>query len=530
MRKTIMNRLKTELLPMIAFSAVTLAADQSRPNLIVILADDMGVTDIGAFHELYPGCPEAQLAHRYTPTLDRLAREGVRCSRAYASPWCAPSRQMLLSGQWVNRRNAYDHPWIGSQLRQEGYVTCLVGKSHGGRPIAKAYRNVDPKTAEFNDGFFFNGGCRRSYLEKGETFPGRRGLVPFTFTAKGGEYLTDVYTDHAVEFIENHADRPFMLYLPYNAPHGPLDGKPEDLRRLFPDVFADASDEDIISGPLRAPKWNTKEARTARADKLEAMHFAAMVYRMDLGIGRIMKTLKEKRIDRNTLIIFTSDNGRAFRYGEWLAENHPFTGHKSDMLDGGIRVPFIVWSAELAASKQSGKLYDGLISLTDIAPTLIAQASDKLYAHPTDGVDLMPYISGKKAPLQGRTWFCALAGSLEKMTGIRNFTDPEYDGRIVHAAYVQDERKLLCWIPQNDTGPGAVHTRLPNVVGETNPAELVREQTPVAGAIPTEGLGRVLYERMAGLIRSNRDALVPVWSGGFSKKTRESWMSFAKEE
>ena len=214
----------------------------------------MGVTDVGAFHELYPGCPEEQLAHRYTPNLDRLAEQGIRCTRAYAAAWCAPSRQMLLSGQWVNRRNAYDHPWIGSQLRQEGYVTGLVGKSHGGRPIAKTYRNMDPKTAEFDDGFFFNGGCRRSYLEKGETFPGRRGLVPFTFTAKGGEYLTDVYNDHAVEFIERNASRPFMLYLPYNAPHGPLDGKPEDLRKLFPEVFAEASDEDIISGPLMAPE------------------------------------------------------------------------------------------------------------------------------------------------------------------------------------------------------------------------------------------------------------------------------------
>lgn len=121
----------------LTLSSLLAQESDTRPNLIVILADDMGVTDIGAFHELYPGATEEQLAHRYTPNLDRLAKEGVRCTRAYAAAWCAPSRQMLLSGQWVNRRNAYDHPWIGSQLRQEGYVTGLVGKSHGGRPIAK---------------------------------------------------------------------------------------------------------------------------------------------------------------------------------------------------------------------------------------------------------------------------------------------------------------------------------------------------------------------------------------------------------
>ena len=492
---------------------------KERPNLIVILADDMGVTDLGAFHELYPGCPEEQLAHRYTPNLDRLAEQGVRCTRAYSAAWCAPSRQMLLSGQWVNRRHAYDHPWIGSQLRQQGYVTCLVGKSHGGRPIAKCYRNMDPQTAEFDDGFFYNGGCRRSYLEKGETFPGRRGLEPFTFTAKGGEYLTDVYSDHAVEFIERSADRPFMLYLPYNAPHGPLDGKPEDLRKLFPEVFADASDEDIISGPLRA-----------RSDKLEAMHFAAMVYRMDLGIGRIMKALEEKGVADNTLILFTSDNGRSYGYGEWLAKNHPFTGHKSEMLDGGIRVPFVAWSAELAKSKQSGKLYDGLVSLADIAPTLMGQASDAPYAYPTDGVNLMPYLRGEESPLQGRSWFCALKASPEKMSGIDGFSESGRDADLVHLAYVRDDRKLLCWIPQDDRRPGVTHARLPKVAGLADPAKPLRETTPEAGVVPVEGPGRVLYDEMVELIRSNGDALVPVWSGVVGKKPLSwSWREFEKK-
>jgi arylsulfatase A-like enzyme len=522
-----MQELKRVLFGLAGFLSVALtqAAEVQRPNIILFLADDMGVTDVGAFHELYPGCPEEQLAHRYTPNLDRLAEQGIRCTRAYAAAWCAPSRQMLLSGQWVNRRNAYDHPWIGSQLRQEGYVTGLVGKSHGGRPIAKTYRNMDPKTAEFDDGFFFNGGCRRSYLEKGETFPGRRGLVPFTFTAKGGEYLTDVYNDHAVEFIERNAGRPFMLYLPYNAPHGPLDGKPEDLRKLFPEVFAEASDEDIISGPLMVRK-NARD----RTNKLAAMHFAAMVYRMDLGIGRIMKALEEQGIIDNTLVIFTSDNARTYGYGEWLAENHPFTGHKSEMLDGGIRVPFFVWSAELAKSKQSGQIYDGLVSLADIAPTLMRQATSKPYAHPTDGADLMPYLSGERAPLKDRTWFCALQASPEKMSGIEEFSESGLDADLVHLAYVRDDRKLLCWIPQNDTAPGATHARLPKVVGMADPAKPLCEQTPKAGVIPMEGPGRALYDEMVELIRAGDDSLVPVWSGITGKTpVTYSWKSLAKE-
>jgi len=193
--------------------------NEERLNFIVILADDMGITDVGAFHSLYPGNTEKQLAHNYTPTLDMLATQGIRCTRAYTAAWCAPSRQMLLSGQWVNRKNAFDHPWMGAQLRKEGYVTGIVGKSHGERAIAKTYRDLNPETAEFDDGFFFNGGCRRSYLGEGETFPTRKNLVPSEFVAKGGEYLTDVYTKYAVNFIEDHADEPFMLYLPYNACH-----------------------------------------------------------------------------------------------------------------------------------------------------------------------------------------------------------------------------------------------------------------------------------------------------------------------
>jgi len=497
---------------LLLLQAALSAAD--RPNLIVIFADDMGVTDIGAFHKLYPGAPEAQLAHSYTPNLDRLAEQGVRFTRAYAANWCAPSRQMLLSGQWVNRANAYDHPWIGGQLRQAGYVTGCVGKNHGSKPVAKAYRNLAPDTAEFDDGFFYNGGCRRSYLEAGESFPGRWGLEPFTYTAKGGEYLTDVYNGYAVEFIERNANKPFMLYLPYNAPHGPLDGKPEDLRTLFPETFGERSDEAIMS-----------QSPNAKSDKEEAMHFAAMVYRMDLGIGRIMDALEAHGIAGNTLILFAADNPRTYGYGEWLAENHPFTGHKSEMLDGGVRVPFFIWSADLAASAQSGTLYDGLVSLADVAPTLMAQANDKPYAYPTDGVDLTPYLTGAQPKLTGRQYFCALQGSLSKMSGIDAFTDEPYKDDIVHVAYVEDDRKLLCWIPQDGSRPGASYTKLPMVVGLDDPATPLLEQTPRSGSIPVEGPGRAMYERMLEIIEAGGDDFVPVWSGAPRSKKRKpmSW-------
>lgn len=156
------------------------------PNCVVILADDLGYGDIGAYRELYPGGDNKPEAYRHTPHLDRLAGEGVRCTRASATGWCAPSRQALLSGLWVSRRGAYEQPWLGNRLRKAGYATCLVGKSHGAKPIRKTFGNLNRDSAEFDDGLFFNGGARGYYLEEGTTFPGRRGLEPFRYEARGG--------------------------------------------------------------------------------------------------------------------------------------------------------------------------------------------------------------------------------------------------------------------------------------------------------------------------------------------------------
>lgn len=490
----------------------TKAEQKKQPNFIVIFADDMGLTDVGAFHELYPNNTEEQLAHHYTPNLDRLAKEGIRCTRAYTAPWSAPSRQMLLTGQWVNRTNAFDHPWIGAQLRKEGYVTGLIGKSHGDRAIAKTYKDLNPKTAEFDDGFFFNGGNRRSYLKAGETFPTRKNLVPSRFLAKGGEYLTDVYTKYAVEFIEDHLKEPFMLYLPYNAPHGPLDGKPEDLRKLFPDVFKDAGDEEIMYGALSGPKGNNKANDNPESDRLEAMHFAAMVYRMDLSIGQVFETLKKNGLDKNTLIIFASDNGHTFGYGDWLAENHPFTGHKSDLFDGGIRTPFFVWSADIASSEKSGSLYNGLVSTTDIAPTLFGLANDKPNPYPTDGINIMPFLIGKKPQPKGRIYFCGLDGDASIMTGIESFSGKKYK-KVMHSVFIKDDEKILCWNPHNTDEVGVVYTHIPDVVGKNNPAELVKENTPVLNIIPIDGRGKELYQELIKMIKDQKDELCPTWSG-----------------
>jgi hypothetical protein len=251
---------------------------------------------------------------------------------------------------------------------------------------------------------------------------------------------------------------------------------------------------------------------------------------MDLGVGRIMDALERHGIADNTLILFAADNPRTYGYGEWLGENHPFTGHKAEMLDGGVRVPFFIWSMNLASSPQSGSLYDGLVSLADVAPTLMAQASDAPYAYPTDGVDLTPYFTGAQPKLTGRQYFCALQGSLRKMSGIDAFTDEPYQDDIVHVAYVEDDRKLLCWIPQDGSRPGATYSKLPMVVGLDDPATPLMERTPCSGSIPVEGPGRAMYDRMVEIIQEGGDEFVPVWSGAPRSKKSEpiTWQSLAE--
>jgi acetyl esterase len=496
----------------------------SLPNLIVIMADDMGIGDIGAFRELYSGGPEdvpvdlkdpsydgdisIQLAHQHTPNLDRLAKQGIRFTRAYSGSWCAPSRQMLLSGQWSSRASAYDHPWIGQQLREAGYVTGFVGKSHGAKPTRKVYGNTDPDSAEFDDGLFFNNGARGFYMKAGETLPGRVGFKSFDFKAQADDYITDVFTDHAIDFIERHASseqtKPFMLYLPYTAPHEPLHGKPADLKQLFLEAFAERSDASIIN------EMDGHAFRKASV-QMKAYHYAAMVYNMDLGIGRILDTLKTQGIEDNTLIIFTCDNG-----AQW-GSNYPGSGHKSETRDGGVRVPFILWSQDLASSAQSGAVYNGLISLADIAPTLLAQATHSAKDYPTDGVDLMPYASGEQPPLTGRTWFWTNNGSggtlKTKVDGAHEFVDGPLPNAILQSVYVRDDRKITCWNAEGSDEVGVVYNKLPDVVGRADPWEAVIETPPVSGELPVEGLGRELMDEMQALVRESDGDLRTGWTG-----------------
>lgn len=471
------------------------ASSSAQPNFVIILADDLGYGDIGAYRELHKGVDNKPEAYKYTPNLDRLAEEGLMFSRAYATGWCAPSRQILLSGMWVGRKRATDQAWLGNRLRKMGYTTCLVGKVHGKNPIQRCFFNTDPQTAEFDDGLFFNGGARSYYLENGETLPIRTGLESSMFVAHEGEYITDLFTEHAVDFIERNQNKPFMLYIAHTAPHAPLQGKPEDMRSLFPDRFGSMSDKEIrTSASLRDD------------DALMSAHYCGMVYALDRSVARVMETLRSCKIADNTVIIFTSDNGAN------KGSNYPLDGHKWDGLEGGIRVPMILWSEELEESIASGTVCDRMVSLADIVPTVMAAAgsSEEL---PTDGIDLLPHLSGEKTWPEKRRYLISNSCYTFQNTGAMDFGfEYEHKQQLMQCVYITDESKIITWNPNKSKHIGVVYRELPKISGKEAPGFLMKEETPINGILPESGPGRDLFNEMIAVIKNSDGDLLQTWS------------------
>lgn len=347
--------------------AVSAAAADRPPNIIVILADDLGWADLG-----HDG------SKIDTPNIDKLARQGVKLTRYYASaPLCSPSRAALLTGRYPQsvgvpelaspeaRGNvpilALDHQaiTIPEALKPAGYRSVMVGKWHLGFAPAN-----HPRTHGFDE-FWGSLIGTPTYWQPKETYHNETPI-------KVQGYYTDQLTDKAIEYLRQDAagDRPMFLYLAYNAPHYPLEA-PADLvfkyRRRFPDrgLFA---------------------------------LFAAMVERMDTGIGRVLATLDELKVAENTIVLFASDNGpsgEVMSYGPDNADysNGPLRGFKFATHEGGIRVPFIArWPGHLPA----GAVRNTPAVTMDILPTLleaanVAPAPD----HEIHGTSILPLLKGE---------------------------------------------------------------------------------------------------------------------------------------
>ncbi len=385
-----------------------------KPNIIVIFTDDHGYADLQC---------QLQAKDIKTPNIDRLAREGVRCTDGYVTaPQCCPSRAGLMTGRYQQRFGLDENrkcplppeeTTIADRLKQAGYATGMVGKWHlePNRESA-AWAKANPDKAQIGP----DGGVKIPFEQLLPYYPQQRGFTEFfkgemqrywaNYALDGkdlapeGEwvdtkqYRLDVQSDAAVAFINRHAKEPFFLYLAYYAPHTPLQATEKYLSRF----------------PGEMPE--------------RRRHALAMISAMDDGVGRILDTLQEHDLNENTLIFFISDNGAPLKLiredtpvtgdpGGWDGSlNDPWVGEKGMLSEGGIRVPFVMrWKRILP----EGTTYREPVISLDMAATAIAAAG--LDTSPElDGANLVPYLTGKKegAPHKALYWRFWTQGAVRK--------------------------------------------------------------------------------------------------------------------
>jgi arylsulfatase A-like enzyme len=332
-----------------------------RPNVVVIVADDMGYGDIGAY-----GGRELS-----TPNLDALAAGSVRFTDAYVSgPYCSPTRAGLLTGRYPQRFGhefnigslavhrevglPVDQATLADRLKAAGYRTALIGKWHLG-----SAQRFFPTRRGFDEFFGFLGGAH-SYLA---ATPQVNPIFDGTERVPAIPYLTDALADRAVAFITRNASQPFFLYLAFNAVHVPMHATSGYLAR-FPGI--------------------ANETRRT---------YAAMLSAMDDAIGRTLAALRAASLEENTLIFFFSDNGGPMGDQSWNgSSNTPLRGDKGDTWEGGIRVPFLMrWKGRLPEGKTESR---PIIQL-DVLPTALAAAGvPPAPEWKLDGVNLLPYLTG----------------------------------------------------------------------------------------------------------------------------------------
>ena len=359
-------------------SGISLPAAR-RPNALFILADDLGYGDLSCF-----GRPDYR-----TPNLDRMAAQGVRFTNAYAaSPVCTPTRCAFITGRYPARTPVGleeplrprrqvgnrvglppQHPTIASLLKSNGYETALVGKWHLGY-----LPDFGPTRSGFDEFFGILSGAADYFTHRDTN--GELDLYEGAVPVERIGYMTDLLTQRAVEYISRRrrSSRPFYLSLHYTAPHWPWEG-PQDER--VSRTLGPGRDGFMAGGSLQA--------------------YASMMASLDDGIGRVLRALGEAELERNTLVIFTSDNG-----GERFSFNWPFSGQKYSLLEGGIRVPAIVrWPGIVPANRLTEQV---TITMDWTATILSATQTEAAASHPLDGENMLPVCRGARAPYE-RTLF-----------------------------------------------------------------------------------------------------------------------------
>jgi len=349
-------------------ATLSTAADARKPNILIIVGDDMGYADIGVH-----GCKDIP-----TPHIDSIAKNGIRCTSGYVSgPYCSPTRAGLMTGRYQQRFGHEFNPGpnpvqafglpltevtLADKLKAAGYVTGMVGKWHLGNDP-----KFNPVNRGFQEYFGFLGGAHQYFPPRegakgakgAQAAPIFRGLEP----VEEKEYLTDAFAREAAAYIDKHQEEQFFLYLTFNAVHAPMQAADKYLSR-FPDV--------------------KDERRRA---------YCGMMSAMDDAIGSVLKKLDECGVTRDTLIFFVSDNGGP---PVNASNNGPLHGFKAQTWEGGIRVPYLVqWEGKLPA----GKTYDQPVIQLDLHSTALAAAGIKSeeQAVKLDGVNILPHLLGEVA-------------------------------------------------------------------------------------------------------------------------------------
>jgi arylsulfatase A-like enzyme len=383
-----------------------------RPNFVFILADDLGYADLGC----YGGRTKC------SPALDRLAKEGLRFTQGYAnSSVCSPTRFALMTGRWQHRlRGGADepirsgaargdarlglppaHPTLPSLLRDVGYATALAGKWHLGfpphfGPLKSGYQEFFGALSGAVDYFTHKDSSGVHDLFENETEVHRRG------------YFTDLISENAISFLKRNKERPFFLSVHYTAPHWP---------------------------------WETR-ADGAEARRIEQLYhfdggsvptYLKMIHHMDEGIGRILEELRRSKIENNTLVVFTSDNG-----GERFSDTWPLVGKKMDLLEGGIRVPYLVrWPAQV---KPGGVSAQHAVTMDWVATFLAAAGVEPDANYPLDGLNLLSVLkSPSKTQKRDLFWKMLFRNQKALRSGDWKYLSVEGDEFLFNLA--RDERE-----------------------------------------------------------------------------------------
>ncbi len=383
----------------------SLAADASstlaKPNIVFILADDLGQRDLGCYGSTF----------YETPNLDRMAKEGALFTNAYAAcPVCSPTRASLMTGQWPQRLGITDYigapakpeawnrntkmlpapytellslekPTLAKAMKDAGYATFFAGKWHLGP------EGYWPE----NQGFDINMGGH----DRGGPYGGKKYFSPYgnprLIDGPDGEHLPDRLATETNKFIEANQARPFFAYFALYSVHTPLMAR-EDLQKKYEDKRKRLG--------LKA-QWGKEDTRDVRLNQDHAV-YAGMVEAMDLAVGKVLNKLGELGLRDNTLVFFTSDNGGLSTSEGWPTSNLPLRGGKGWMYEGGIREPFLVrWPSVITA----GRIVRSPVSSPDIFPTLLDVANAKPTSGQTlDGLSLVPVFKGGELPERPLFW------------------------------------------------------------------------------------------------------------------------------